>query len=34
LSLQILVQYDITLVQEVRDADLSSVKKLVSQLNR
>uniref|UniRef100_A0A669PK40 Deoxyribonuclease n=1 Tax=Phasianus colchicus TaxID=9054 RepID=A0A669PK40_PHACC len=29
----ILVEYDITLVQEVRDADLSSVKKLISQLN-
>ncbi|XP_015732921.1 deoxyribonuclease-1 [Coturnix japonica] len=29
----ILAQYDITLVQEVRDADLSSVKKLMAQLN-
>ncbi|XP_010115057.1 PREDICTED: deoxyribonuclease-1-like, partial [Chlamydotis macqueenii] len=29
----ILSEYDITLVQEVRDADLSAVKKLVDQLN-
>ncbi|NWU92348.1 DNAS1 protein, partial [Upupa epops] len=29
----ILSEYDITLVQEVRDADLSSVKKLMDQLN-
>lgn len=34
LSLQILSGYDITLVQEVRDADLSAVKKLMDQLNR
>lgn len=31
---QILLEYDITLVQEVRDADLSAVKKLMDQLNR
>ncbi|NXT93982.1 DNAS1 protein, partial [Anhinga rufa] len=30
----ILSEYDITLVQEVRDADLSAVKKLMDQLNR
>ncbi|NXL95884.1 DNAS1 protein, partial [Alectura lathami] len=29
----ILMEYDITLVQEVRDADLSAVEKLTSQLN-
>ncbi|XP_021267465.1 deoxyribonuclease-1 [Numida meleagris] len=29
----ILVEYDITLVQEVRDADLSAIRKLMSQLN-
>lgn len=34
LSLQILSGYDITLVQEVRDADLSAVEKLMDQLNR
>ncbi|XP_054848918.1 deoxyribonuclease-1 [Eublepharis macularius] len=31
---QILSTYDLTLVQEVRDADLSAVKKLMSLLNR
>ncbi|KFQ34050.1 Deoxyribonuclease-1, partial [Merops nubicus] len=33
LSPQLLSGYDITLVQEVRDADLSAVQKLVNQLN-
>ena len=34
LSPQILSEYDIILVQEVRDADLSSVNDLMDQLNR
>ncbi|KFP90514.1 Deoxyribonuclease-1, partial [Apaloderma vittatum] len=34
LSPQILSEFDIALVQEVRDADLSAVKKLMNQLNR
>jgi len=33
-SPQILSEYDITLVQEVRDSDLSAVQKLMDQLNR
>lgn len=31
---QILSEYDIILVQEVRDADLSAVNDLMDQLNR
>lgn len=34
MSPQILSGYDITVVQEVRDTDLSAVKKLMDQLNR
>ncbi|KFQ81369.1 Deoxyribonuclease-1, partial [Phaethon lepturus] len=34
LSPQILSGYDITVVQEVRDSDLSAVNKLMDQLNR
>lgn len=34
LALQILRRYDVVLVQEVRDSDLSAVTELMEQLNR
>lgn len=33
-ALQILHRYDVVLVQEVRDSDLSAVTQLMEQLNR
>lgn len=34
LWLQVLLRYDVVLVQEVRDSDLSAVTELMEQLNR